>query len=296
MAQAISIVELLEAYPDDDSAEKQFIQWRWPDGVACPHCGDMDIQENPPHPDMPFRCRGCHRYFSVKTGSVMRSSKLGYRTWLIAMQRMLANPKGVSSIQLHKVLGISYKSAWFLAHRIRESWSDKQPVFSEVVEVDETFVGGVEKNKHALKRDRSGSRGWNSKTIFGGPRERSPASSLRHRYPARTRNPSRPSCMTTRTKTPSCTRTNTAAMTPFGATAMPSGTASGNTWSRARSTPTGSSHFGLRSSDRGRARSSSGAGSTAAGTSMSAVAVSICAAWSPWPRCARSYGVWMVNA
>ena len=127
MPQMTSLVELLEAYPDDDAAEKQFIQWRWPDGIACPRCGDTDIQEDATHRHMPFRCRGCKRFFSVKTGTVMQSSKLGCRTWLIAMQRMLANPKGTSSVQLHKDLGITQKTAWFLS---RTGYASRGPTRS----------------------------------------------------------------------------------------------------------------------------------------------------------------------
>ena len=113
MAETTSTVELFEAYPDA-AAAKQFVRWRWPDGIACPRCRDTDVQEDTPHPNTPFRCRGCNRFFSVKTGTVMQSSKLGYRTWPIAMQRILTNPKEASSIQLHKDLGITQKSAWFL--------------------------------------------------------------------------------------------------------------------------------------------------------------------------------------
>ena len=169
--ERISLVQLMNDYPNDAAAEQLFVQWRWPDGIACPHCGDMDIQEDAPHPRMPYRCRGCRKFFSVKTGTVMHKSKLGCKTWLIAMYLILTHPKGKSSIQLHIDLGVSVKSAWFLAHRIREAWADKQPVFGEVVEVDETYVGGRERNKHGHKKlPRAGVAG---KTAVVGLRERS---------------------------------------------------------------------------------------------------------------------------
>lgn len=152
----VSLVQLLKLYPDDAAAEKRFVRWRWPGGIACPHCGDTDIQEGTPHPDMPYRCRGCTRFFAVKTRSVMQGSKIGYRGWLIAMYCLLTNPKGTSSMQLHGDLGITQKSAWHLAHRIREAWTEFPGTLGGEVEVDETFVGGKEKNKHGSMKKGSG--------------------------------------------------------------------------------------------------------------------------------------------
>ena len=132
-----------------------FVQQRWPDGVACPKCGDCDIQDGANHPDMRFRCRGCWAYFSVKTGTSMENSKLGCLKWLMASYLLMANRKGMSSVRLGEELGVPQSTAWFLAHRIREGWSEMPPRFEGVVEVDETFVGGLEKNKHAPKKVRN---------------------------------------------------------------------------------------------------------------------------------------------
>ena len=103
-----------------------------------PHCGDMDIPTPTTHPEMPYRCRGCKKFFSVKTGTVMQGSKIGYQGWLIAMYSMLTNLKGTSSMKLHRDIGITQKSAWHLAHRIREAWAEKQAPFAGPVEFDET--------------------------------------------------------------------------------------------------------------------------------------------------------------
>ena len=148
----MSLAELLQKYPDDEAAEAFFVEQRWPDGVACPHCGNCDVQDGANHPDMRFRCRGCWAYFSVKTGTAMENSKLGCLKWLMASYLLVANRKGISSIRLGEELGVQQKTAWYLAHRIRETWAETPAPFEGVVEADETFVGGLEKNKHAPKK------------------------------------------------------------------------------------------------------------------------------------------------
>ena len=112
--KGVSVAEFFKMYPDDATAVKAFVARRWPDGIACPHCGDMDIQERTTHPDMPYRCRGCKKFFSAKTGTVMQGSKVGYPGWLFAMYSLLTNLKGTSSMKLHRDLGITQKSAWHL--------------------------------------------------------------------------------------------------------------------------------------------------------------------------------------
>lgn len=169
--KGITLAQLIRTYPDNASAEKAFVARRWPNGIACPHCGDTDIQERTTHPEMPYRCRGCKKFFSVKTGTVMQGSKIGYQGWLIAMYSMLTNLKGTSSMKLHRDLGITQKSAWHLAHRIREAWADKQAPFAGPVEVDETFVGGRESNKHGSKRIK-GASGTVGKVAVAGVKDR----------------------------------------------------------------------------------------------------------------------------
>ena len=90
---------------------------RWPVGVACPHCGSIDLQERPTRKPQPYRCRDCRKDFSPKVGTLMQNSPLGYRVWAIAIYLLTTGIKGVSSLKLHRDLGIAQKSAWYLAHR-----------------------------------------------------------------------------------------------------------------------------------------------------------------------------------
>ena len=157
MGESLSMIDLIRMFPDDDAAEKWFVEQRWPMGIDCPKCSSPDIQEDSQHPKMPYRCRYCGAFFSVKTDTVMHGSKLGYQVWAIATYLITTHPKGISSIQLSKMLSISQKAAWHLAHRIRESFACMQDGLAEgqlegEVEVDEAYFGGREKNKHARRK------------------------------------------------------------------------------------------------------------------------------------------------
>ena len=125
---------------------------RWPHGAVCPRCESTNVQTGAKHPAMPYRCRACGSRFSVKTGTVMEGSNLGCQTWAIAIYQLTTNLKGVSSMKLHRDLGITQKSAWHLAHRIRLAFTQPGGLFAGPVEADETFVGGKERNKHAHQK------------------------------------------------------------------------------------------------------------------------------------------------
>ncbi len=170
-SKELSLMDLFRMFPDDKTAENWFVKKRWPTGVRCPKCDSDNIQIGPKHPDMPYRCRTCRKFFSVKTDTVMHSSKLSYQVWAIAIYLVTINPKGMSSVQLHKELGVTQKTAWHLAHRLRQTWDYKHDKLIDEVEVDETFIGGKEPNKHSKKKLRAG-RGTVGKIPVVGARER----------------------------------------------------------------------------------------------------------------------------
>ena len=169
--ESLSLIQLTRMFPNDEAAEKWFVKIRWPNGVACPECGSLNVLVVKSRKPQPYRCRDCRKCFSVKTGTLMHSSKLGYQTWAIAIYLLNTGIKGTASMKLHRDLDIPQKTAWHLAHRIRETWNDNPPQFVGPVEADETFVGGKEANKHESKKLNAG-RGTVGKVAVAGVKDR----------------------------------------------------------------------------------------------------------------------------
>ena len=150
------------AFHDDDAAREALEAIRWPDGPVCPHCGNLDRDkiargQGKAHRAGLYYCAACNGQFTVTIGTVMERSKIPLSKWLLAMHLMGASKKGMSALQLQRMLGITYKSAWFLCHRIREAMKPDRTGNiggnNKVVESDETVIGGKKKNRVYAKRE-----------------------------------------------------------------------------------------------------------------------------------------------
>ena len=185
--KGLTLLQVADMFKDEETAKTWLAEQRWPDGPRCPYCDSPNVQCGIKHKTMTHRCRECEGkpMFTLRTGTVMEGSKLKYRIWAVGIYLFTTNIKGISSMKIHRELGIGQKAAWFMLHRLRKAFEVEVGPFSGTVEVDETFIGGKEKNKHNTKR--SHTRGPSGKAVVVGMKDRKTNKVVAKPVPERTK-------------------------------------------------------------------------------------------------------------
>ena len=144
----MKLLTFMRRYPTEAAARRWYKEARWPDGPVCPRCGVMHRSSSLSTRPGQFTCLDCRHRYSITSGTALHNTKLPLRTWLIAMYLVSASSKGISAMKLSQWLGVSYKTAWHLGHRIRSMMVSEPTLLRGVVELDETYVGGKPRRAH----------------------------------------------------------------------------------------------------------------------------------------------------
>ena len=152
--EGLTLVQLMDMFSTEEAAAEWFESVIWPDGRYCPKCGSVHTREVPNAKPMPYWCKDCRSYFSIRTGTPIARSNVPLRKWAIAIYLCMTSLKSVSSMKLARDIGVKQQTAWFMMHRIREAWGDDDhdEPFDGPVEVDEAYMGGKRKNMSLSKR------------------------------------------------------------------------------------------------------------------------------------------------
>ena len=142
----MNLISIIDRFSCNESCANTLEELRWPNGIACTRCGSLRVSDTGKHK---WRCKDCRYKFTVTSGTIMHDSHLPLRKWFLAIYLMCESKKGMSAHQLHRSLGVAYRTAWYLCHRIREAMGNdpfEGPTLFGIVEVDETLVGGKKRN------------------------------------------------------------------------------------------------------------------------------------------------------
>ena len=164
-----TLQEAIQFYADRDRCEQALAEARWPDGVRCPHCGTDQVTYLANQRRWKCRERHPRRQFSVKIGTIFEDSPVGLDKWFTAIWLIAGAKNGISSYELHRSIGVTQKTAWFMLHRVRLAMQTKTfDTLGGEVEVDETYIGGKARNMHKDKRERAKGRTWHGKAAVMG--------------------------------------------------------------------------------------------------------------------------------
>src|SRR4051794_3087622 len=164
--QEVNLTKLIERYGSEDKCHAYLEELRWPDGVRCPRCDSDKISRIAKRRQ--FDCDGCRYQFSVRVGTLFHDSKLPLWKWFLAVYMMGECEKGISANQLSRMLGVSYKTAWYLCHRIRRAMlDDGSELLTGIVEADETYVGGKPRFPYGSRKEAADHRRDNKTIILG---------------------------------------------------------------------------------------------------------------------------------
>jgi transposase-like protein len=161
----ISTFQLFEMFPDQKTARVYLESRLWPNGVRCPVCGTGDRITT--RKGGYYRCNQCKEDFTVRTGTIFERSHVPLHKWIYAMYLVVTARKGISSMQLAKEIGVTQKTAWFVLGRLREACKGNLTKLRGIIEIDETFVGGIEANKHEYKKLHEGRGAVGKEAVFG---------------------------------------------------------------------------------------------------------------------------------
>lgn len=168
---AMNLPQLVEKFGSEDKCHAYLEELRWPDGVECPRCASKKISRIKSRRQ--FDCDGCRYQFSVRVGTIFHDSKLPLWKWFLAVYVMGESRKGISANQLKRMLGVSYKTAWYLCHRIRSTMpQESAELLHGIVEADETYIGGKKRTPSNLTRGQRSRQRFDNKTVVLGAVER----------------------------------------------------------------------------------------------------------------------------